>query len=144
MYQAPVPPTIFRSNSKFNEICNALQNSLIITTFCTRHDSNTVVTCAKFRCDRLEKFCTTPNFDRISNSIEIPLVGWAPDHQRLQGWPQGGTCLLRIVFGYSVVITHPSTRSKMVHVSMNCFCIFLISNPSLKWRHSKWPRRSRC
>ena len=29
------------------------------TTFCTHHDSETVVTCAKFRCERLSIFLTT-------------------------------------------------------------------------------------
>ena len=53
---APVPLTIFRSNSKFDQnlLCSGLKCTLPITTeFCTRHDSVTVVTCAKFRCDRL-------------------------------------------------------------------------------------------
>ena len=53
--QAPVPLSIFRSNSKFDE--NSKHSSvkytwLITTIFCTRHDSVTVVTCAKYRCDR--------------------------------------------------------------------------------------------
>ena len=41
--------------SKFdkNFECSCLKYSQPITTqFCTRHDSVTVVTCAKFRCDR--------------------------------------------------------------------------------------------
>ena len=51
---APVPLTIFRSNSKFDQ--NWERSSLkydqpITTKFCTRHDSYTVVTCAKFLCD---------------------------------------------------------------------------------------------
>ena len=52
---APVPLSIFRSNSKFDE--NSERYSFeytrpITTIFCTRHDSDTVVTCAKYRCDR--------------------------------------------------------------------------------------------
>ena len=52
---APVPLSIFRSNSKFDE--NSKHSSVkytrpITTIFCTRHDSVTVVTCAKYRCDR--------------------------------------------------------------------------------------------
>ena len=54
-HQAPVPLSIFRSNSKFDE--NSERSSFkyirpITTIFCTRHDSDTVVTCAKYRCDR--------------------------------------------------------------------------------------------
>ena len=53
---APVPLSIFRSNSKFDE--NSERSSFeytgpITTIFCTRHDSGTVVTCAKYRCDRI-------------------------------------------------------------------------------------------
>ena len=53
--QAPVPLSIFRSNSKFDENseCSSFEYTRPITTiFCTRHDSDTVVTCAKYRCDR--------------------------------------------------------------------------------------------
>ena len=58
-YHAPVPLTILRSNSKFDQ--NWERSSLIyakpITTkFCTRHDSYTVMTCVKFRGDRLSVF----------------------------------------------------------------------------------------
>ena len=58
---APVPLSIFRSNSKFDE--NSERSSFeytwpITTIFCTRHDSDTVVTCAKYRCDRPRKFYT--------------------------------------------------------------------------------------
>ena len=52
--QAPVPLSIFRSNSKFDENseCSSFEYTRPITTiFCTRHDSDTVVTCAKYRCD---------------------------------------------------------------------------------------------
>ena len=59
--QAPVPLSIFRSNSKFDE--NSKHSSVkytrpITTIFCTRHDSVTVVTCAKYRCDRSNIFET--------------------------------------------------------------------------------------
>ena len=61
LLQAPVPLSIFRSNSKFDE--NSKHSSVkyarpITTIFCTRHDSVTVVTCAKYRCDRLSIFET--------------------------------------------------------------------------------------
>ena len=60
-YQAPVPLSIFRSNSKFDE--NRERSSFeytrpITTILCTRHDSDTVVTCAKYRCDRPRIFYT--------------------------------------------------------------------------------------
>ena len=61
MDQAPVPLTRFRSNSKFDNIwqCSDFKCALPITTkFCTCHDSVTVVTCAKFRCDWLSIFQT--------------------------------------------------------------------------------------
>ena len=47
--QAPVPLTIFRSNSKFDQnvnSCNSKYTKPITTTFCTRDNSVTVVTCA--------------------------------------------------------------------------------------------------
>ena len=52
--QAPVPLSIFRSNSKFDE--NSKHSGVkyarpITTIFCTRHDSVTVVMCEKYRCD---------------------------------------------------------------------------------------------
>ena len=52
---APVPLSIFRLNSKFDENseCSSfIYTGSITTIFCTRHDSDTVVTCAKYRCDR--------------------------------------------------------------------------------------------
>ena len=55
LHLAPVPLSIFRSNSKFDENseCSSFEYTRPITTiFCTRHDSDTVVTCAKYRCDR--------------------------------------------------------------------------------------------
>ena len=60
-YHAPVPLSIFRSNSKFDE--NSERSSFeytrpITTIFCTRHDSVTVVTCAKYRCYRPRIFYT--------------------------------------------------------------------------------------
>ena len=59
--QAPVPLSIFWSNTKFDE--NSKHSSAkytrpITTIFCTRHDSVTVVTCAKYRCDRSNIFET--------------------------------------------------------------------------------------
>ena len=57
----PVPLTIFRSNSKFDQNlqCSSLKFILPSSTrFCTRHDSYTVVTCAKFHCDLLNVFQT--------------------------------------------------------------------------------------
>ena len=58
---APVPLSIFRSNSKFDE--NSKHSSVkytrpITTIFCTRHDSITVVSCATYRCDRSNIFET--------------------------------------------------------------------------------------
>ena len=53
--QAPVPLTVFQSNSKFDqnfECCCSKHVQSISTEFCTCHDSVTVVTCAKFCCDR--------------------------------------------------------------------------------------------
>ena len=60
-FQAPVPLSIFRSNSKFDE--NSKHSSVkytwpITTIFCTCHDSATVVTYAKYRCDRSSIFET--------------------------------------------------------------------------------------
>ena len=60
-YLAPVPLSIFRWNSKFDE--NSKHPSVkctwpITTIFCTRHDSITVVTCAKYRCDWSNRFET--------------------------------------------------------------------------------------
>ena len=58
---APVPQTIFQLNSKFDQNlkCPGLKYTLpIMTKCCTRHDSVTVVTCAKFRCDRQSVFET--------------------------------------------------------------------------------------
>ena len=55
----PIPLTIFRSNSKFDQKlqCSGLRCTQPITTkFCTCHDNVIVVTCAKFRCDQLSRF----------------------------------------------------------------------------------------
>ena len=57
--QAPVPLRIFRSNSKFDQNLqwSGLKSNVLITTkSCTRDDSNTVVTFAKFFCDRFSIF----------------------------------------------------------------------------------------
>ena len=61
VHLVPVPLSIFRSNSKFDE--NSELSSFeytrpTTTIFCTRHDSDTVVTCAKYRCDRSYTFYT--------------------------------------------------------------------------------------
>ena len=56
---ARVTLTIFRSNSKLDQNlkCAGFKCTLPTTTnFCTRHGCVTVVTCAKFRCDRLSIF----------------------------------------------------------------------------------------
>ena len=58
---APVPLSILRSNSKFDENseCSSFEYTRPITTICcTRHDSGTVVTGAKYRCDRPRIFYT--------------------------------------------------------------------------------------
>ena len=85
LFQAPVPLSIFRSNSKFDE--NSKHSSVkytrpITTIFCTRHDSVTVVTCAKYRCDRSSIFETRAfwifiEFDRnmLSGTGARPLNG---------------------------------------------------------------------
>ena len=60
-FLAPVPLSIFRSNSKFDEKSkhSSVKYTRPITAiFCTRHDSVTVVTCAKYRCDRSSIFET--------------------------------------------------------------------------------------
>ena len=57
--QAPVPLTTFLLNSKFDQNLqsSSLKYTLLITTkFCTRHDSYTVMMCAKFYCDQLNIF----------------------------------------------------------------------------------------
>ena len=83
--QAPVPLSIFRSNSKFDE--NSKHSSVkytrpITTIFCTRHDSVTVVTCAKYRCDRSSIFYTRVFWIFETTAfwifIELCLVGQAP------------------------------------------------------------------
>ena len=66
---------LFRSNSKFDQNlqCSVLQYPLLITTkFCACHDS---VWSVKHISDR-----SRSNFGRISNSIEISLVGWGQIH----------------------------------------------------------------
>ena len=55
--QAPVPLTIFRSNSKLVQNVTCFEMfSTITTIFCTRPNSVNVVTCTEFRCDRLSIF----------------------------------------------------------------------------------------
>ena len=57
---APVPLTLFRSNSKFDQNfwCSGAKCTQLITIeFSTHHDILTVVACAKFCCDQL----STPN-----------------------------------------------------------------------------------
>ena len=74
---APVPLSIFRSNSKFDE--NSERSSFkyvppITTICCTRHNSNIVVTCAKYRCDRQRIFYTSFKwwyFDLIQDFCNI-------------------------------------------------------------------------
>ena len=70
----PVPLSIFRSNSKFaeNSKHSSVKYSRLMTTiFCTRHDSVTVVTCAKYRCDRskLERSEFSSNFEFDRNML---------------------------------------------------------------------------
>ena len=90
--QAPVPLTIFRSNSKFDQHlqCSGLKYPPPITTkFSTRHDSYTVVTCAKFHCDWLKfsklehsKFWSNFKFDRntVSGTGAWQIVASDCDH----------------------------------------------------------------
>ena len=78
-YQAPVPLSIFRSNSKFDE--NSEWSSFkyippITTIFCTRHDSDTVVTCAKYRCDRLRIFYTRVFWISLEFRIRSKYAWW--------------------------------------------------------------------
>ena len=73
--QTSIPLAVFRSNSKFdkNSQCSGLKLVLPITTaYRTRNDSNTIVTCAKCRCDGLYRLWTRAlqislnyEFDRI-------------------------------------------------------------------------------
>ena len=79
---APFPLSIFRLNSKFDE--NSKHSSVkytrpITTIFCTRHDSVIVVTCkiSLWSVEYIRNYSIL-NVHRISNSIEICLVGRAP------------------------------------------------------------------
>ena len=77
-YQAPIPLMILWWNSKFDQDlkCSDLKCALLITTeVCTRHDSVTVLTCAKFPCDRLSMYSTAV----LQISIKTLLVGWGPE-----------------------------------------------------------------
>ena len=76
---APVPLSIFRSNSKFDE--NSERSSfectrLITTIFCTRHDSDTVVTCAEYHCDRPRIFYTRVFWIFIEFRIRSKYAWW--------------------------------------------------------------------
>ena len=76
LLQAPVPLSIYRSNSKFDENSkhSSVKYTRQITAICrTRHDSDTVVTCAKYRCDRSNVLETRAFWI----FIEICLVGRA-------------------------------------------------------------------
>ena len=73
----PVQLTIIRSNSKSdqNMMCSGLKCTLPTTTkLCTHHDSIKILLRLV---EHVLKY-STPNYDRISNSIEISLVGWGP------------------------------------------------------------------
>ena len=77
--QEPVPLSIFRSNSKFDENseCSGFEYTRPITTiFCTRHDSDTVVTCAKYRCDRPRIFYTRVFWIFIEFRIRSKYAQW--------------------------------------------------------------------
>ena len=87
VFQAPVPKSIFRSNSKFDE--NSKHSSVqcmrpITTIFCTRHDSVTVVTCAKYRCGRLSIFQTREFWIFIKFRIRSKYALW--DGRQLRLW----------------------------------------------------------
>ena len=77
-YLAPVPLSIFRSNSKFDENSkhSGVKYTRPITTICTRHDSVTVVTCAKYRCDRSSIFETRVFWIFIEFRIRSKYAWW--------------------------------------------------------------------
>ena len=78
-FQAPVPLSIFRSNSKFDENserCSFEYTRPITTIFCTRHDSDTIVTCAKYRCDRPRIFYTRVFWIFIEFRIRSKYAKW--------------------------------------------------------------------
>ena len=78
----PVPLTIFRSNSKFHQNLECSTFKVCLT------DHNILHTSRQLHCLDMYKILlwlveyisnqSTVNFGRISNSIEISLVGWAP------------------------------------------------------------------
>ena len=77
--QAPFWLTIFPSNSKFNENlqCScSLHMKLITMTFCTYEDSNTVLACAKFRCDQLNLFETGALLILVKFLIQLKYYFW--------------------------------------------------------------------
>ena len=77
------PLTVFRSNSKFeqNLQCSGLKYAQLLTAkFCARHNNVTSWRMQNFVvigqiCDEQEGVKSTAKFHRISNSIEISLVG---------------------------------------------------------------------
>ena len=79
----PVPLMVFWSNLKFdkNSQCSGLKCAQPITMkFCTRHNSVTIVKCAKFLLWLVEYVMnkSITKFNWISNSIKILVVGRAP------------------------------------------------------------------
>ena len=120
--QAPVPLTVSRSNLKFdkNLECSRLKFEQPITPkFCTRHESYTVVTCAKFLCDWKSTFQTRALeiLVEIWNLIEISLVGRAPG----DAYKLGHHC-----FRYWVVVCSAT------NLYLNQYCI-LINKLQRKW-----------
>ena len=78
---APVPQTIFRSNSKLHQNlkCYGLKYSIPITTkFRTRHNIVNFVCKISLRSVKYILNQSTGNFGRISNAIEILLVWRSP------------------------------------------------------------------
>ena len=83
--QASVPPTIFRSISKFdkNLQCPSLKCAQsFITQFGTCHDSHTTVIWATYRYDRLSILKTRPlqNFNEFRIWSQKNLAGRVPEH----------------------------------------------------------------
>ena len=75
----PIPINVFRSNSKFdkNLLCSGLKYAQLISMkFCTHHDSYTVVTCAKFHCDWLNKLWTKVLQIFIQFQIWLKYIWW--------------------------------------------------------------------
>ena len=77
--QAPVPITIIQLNQRFDQNlqCSGLRYTLPITMkFCTCHDSVTVVTCAKFSCDRLNVLRIKVLWNLIEFQIRLKYCSW--------------------------------------------------------------------